>query len=169
MSRDVRDQEAPGEGLPRGIDAAPYGEVSVPPTGAPTSELPAPLPAPDGLQGPGLALWDRVTSLWELRPDEENLLSLLSYATSEADALRRAIEADGLVVKGSRGQPRQHPLLASLSTLRLTVLRLSAQLALPDADEDQGRSPAQRKASHAAQTRWGPGYVKTADFRRQDA
>jgi hypothetical protein len=58
-----------------------------------------------------------------------------------------------LTVRGSTGQPRTHPLLASVDEMRRTLAGLMRDLSLPMPNEIEGRrrSPA---ALHAAQARW---------------
>jgi hypothetical protein len=108
--------------------------------------------APEGLDGPGRALWRGVTGAYELSPAE---LATLSRACRTADLLAR-VDADlapDITSEGSMGQVRSHPLLRSYVELSQVLDAQLRSLALPMPDEDIGRrrSPA---AVAAAQARW---------------
>jgi hypothetical protein len=67
----------------------------------------------------------------------------------------RAVRAlPDLVVTGSMGQPRMHPLLSELRAHRVLLERLTTALNLPDEWEESGLRPGQRHAQRAAQGRW---------------
>ncbi len=114
----------------------------------------ADLPTPDDLGARGRAMWEQTTEGLEWRPDEVALLHEFCRTIDEVDALRAAIREGGLTVVGSKGQPRPNPLLASLHASRALLIRLAQQLALPDPDEEVGRSHTSRQAQRAAQARW---------------
>jgi hypothetical protein len=151
MSRDVRDQEAPGEGLPSGVDAAPYVELSRRFDHPGSHFSPAP---PAGLGAAGEALWHSVVGEYALRTDEQALLAELAHCADEVIALREAIGGE-YVVAGSKGQPRPNPLVTTLHATRTLMIRLASQLGLPDEDEEPSKAtPAGRRAAHAARSRW---------------
>lgn len=130
-----------GEGAPARADA-------------PASDLQGAPAPPEGLRASGQRLWQDVTSTYELRVDELALLGQLCHTVDDIDRMREAIDRDGLVVLGSQGQSRPNGMLAELRGSRLLLLRLAAQLGLPDEDEPAGASPASRKAARAANARW---------------
>ncbi len=130
------------------------GEAAPGRSDAPTSEVQATPPAPEGLKASGQQLWQDVTSAYALRVDELALLGQMCHTVDDIDAMREALAADGIVVGGSRGQRRPNPMLTELRGSRLLLLRLAAQLGLPDEDEPAGATPASRKAARAANIRW---------------
>jgi hypothetical protein len=103
---------------------------------------------PDGLGPVGRALWRRVCGVYELAPGE---VALLARACRISDTLARIdsqLGREGLLVVGSTGQPRAHPLLASQADLSRSLAALIQGMCLPAPWEAEGarRSPAQRAA-----------------------
>jgi hypothetical protein len=97
-----------------------------------------------------------VAADFDLRADE---IVLLGAACRTLDVIARLEEAmidAPLVVRGSMGQEREHPLLSELRQQRLTAARLLRQLNLLDLDEmEQLRSAARSsKARALARERW---------------
>lgn len=94
------------------------------------------------------AVWDGVTGVYALRPDE---LRILEDACREIDLVER-LEADltgaPLTVKGSQGQPVANPLVAEVRQHRQVVKGLLGSLKLPD--EDDARAPANPSAAGRA-------------------
>lgn len=114
-----------------------------------------PLPPPDGLAEAGRALWDSVTSAYDLRTDEVALLAEMSRLLDDLALMRAVLAEDGPMVAGSKGQRRPHPILAEIRGSRLLLVRLASQIGLPDLDGDEaGATPASRKAARAANVRW---------------
>jgi hypothetical protein len=72
----------------------------------------------------------------------------------ECESLRTSVDQNGTTVKGSTGQVRVHPALGELRQHRLALGRLLAQLDLPDPEDAALRTPAQVRATKAAQTCW---------------
>jgi len=108
---------------------------------------------PAGLETRGRALWRDVMSAYQLDPAEAAMLHELARNLDECDALVALLAGQPLVVTGSRGQPRPHPLLAELREHRKASERLAAALALPAGGESVGRRrSSQQKA--AVDTRW---------------
>ena len=110
-----------------------------------------PEPTPSGLDLPGKRLWKRITTAYELREDE---LVLLDQACRVADTLARledGMRGAPLIVTGSMGQQREHPLLSEARQQRALLGRLVAQLKIPDEGGISNRSTQARKA---AQVRW---------------
>ena len=113
---------------------------------------------PAGLAAAGKGLWRRVHESAELRHDEVRILLDACRTADEVDAMTKALAGESLVVTGSRGQSRAHPLIAEIRSHRLLLARLLGQLALPD---DEGTDAAARRtaltsrqARAAAQARW---------------
>ena len=109
---------------------------------------------PKGLDLGGKRLWKRIIGAYELRPDE---LILLESACRTADMVVRleaAMEGQPLVVKGSMGQAREHPLLSEARQQRGLLARLLAQMKLPDEGLPGVSSIRSEQARHAAKARW---------------
>jgi hypothetical protein len=116
----------------------------------------SPHPVPSRLKAPGRRLWAAVTAEYVLTPGEYALLVEACRTADELDRLQRAIRAlDDLMIEGSMGQMRQHPLLAEARSHRLVLERLTAAMALPGLDQVMGLSPAQKHGQKAAEGRWG--------------
>jgi hypothetical protein len=122
------------------------------------NDRPRPRP-PQGLDAPGRKLWRSVVSAYALRADE---LFVLESACSCADLvakLAKAMEGQPLVVRGSMGQEREHPLLSEQRQQRALLTRTLAQLKLPDLEPGGVAAEAQRRsvaARRAALSRWQP-------------
>jgi phage terminase small subunit len=109
--------------------------------------------APDGLGPAGRAFWRRITDTYELAPAEVALLARACRVLDTLSDIDRQLAREGLVVRGSTGQPRAHPLVGSMAELSRTLECLVRGMCLPQPWEEQGsrRSPQQREA---AQARW---------------
>jgi phage terminase small subunit len=108
---------------------------------------------PDSLDTTGAALWRDVTKVYELSPAE---LALLGRCCRTVDVLSRidvALLDSDLVVEGSVGQLRAHPLLSVKADQERVLDSLLRALALPMPDEDEGRRRS-AAAVAAAQARW---------------
>lgn len=95
-------------------------------------------------------LWRRIVGVYELREDE----LVLEHACHAADTialLEAGMKGAPLLVSGSMGQQREHPLLPEARQQRGQLARLLAQLKLPDEDRLSSTSA---KARKAAQARW---------------
>lgn len=78
------------------------------------------------------ALRKRLVSAYDFGGDPA-ALTLLDELVLAADQLRQVqarLHADGLVVTGSTGQPRPHPLLGEQDRLRRTIIALTRSLRL---------------------------------------
>ena len=110
---------------------------------------------PSGLKTSGKRLWSGVANQYVLTPAELSMLGEACHTADELDRLERAVRAlPDLIVAGSTGQPKAHPLLAEVRAHRLLLERLTGSLNLPDEDEEQGLRPGQKHAQKAAQVRW---------------
>jgi P27 family predicted phage terminase small subunit len=114
--------------------------------------------APTGLGAQGRAFWRVVVDTWTLTKPELSILERHCQLIDEIDGLSAQLEADGLMIKGSKGQPVAHPAVASRLSVALAA-RLLGQLRLPDAAGASLPSPTSIAAQRAAQARWA-GHVK---------
>jgi hypothetical protein len=121
---------------------------------------------PTGLEASGKALWYAMTADFDAEPWEIAILTAAARQADDVARLERLIVRDGATVLGSAGQARLHPAISELRQGRLAVGKLLAQLHLVDEPETgMGRSPRSRRASHAANTRWGR-VTRMEDHRR---
>jgi hypothetical protein len=105
---------------------------------------------PKGLERAGRKLWRSVTAAYVLRPDELFVLESACRCADLVAQLEVAMRDQPLVVKGSMGQEREHPLLSEQRQQRALMNRSLAQLKLPD-----GTSGAQiNQHREAALSRW---------------
>jgi hypothetical protein len=125
--------------------------------------------SPSGLKTSGKRLWAAVAESFVLNPSETALLEQACRTSDELDRLERAVRAlPSLVVEGSTGQPRSHPLLEEVRRHRVLLERLTASLALPDAEEESGLKPSQKHAQKAAQGRWAHRQLVGHGLRRDE-
>ena len=111
--------------------------------------------APVGLGARGRAFWRHVTADYDLERGEAELLVEIVRTMDVIEALAAAVESDGLMVEGSRGQRRMHPALAELRGQRAALARLLGLLGLPDESGAASiESPARTRARRAAEVRW---------------
>jgi hypothetical protein len=89
----------------------PPSESAPPPLAVVSSLSRSALPPPRTLGEAGLALWNRLLSVYDLRDlSRREQLWQACDATDRADRLRAAISADGEVIRVN-GATRAHPLL----------------------------------------------------------
>ncbi|WP_156763823.1 hypothetical protein [Mycobacterium sp. 852002-50816_SCH5313054-b] len=113
------------------------------------------MPAPRGLNSRGRAFWKAVTERYEMNPAEALILHELCRVADELDRVDSELKIAGeLVVNGSTGQPRAHPLLAVRVELEKTADVLSRRLALPD---DRLAVKRSNNAAQAGKARWSRG------------
>lgn len=110
-----------------------------------------PAPTPIGLDLPGKRLWRRITASYSLREDEMVLLDQACRVADTIALLEAGLKGQPLLVAGSMGQQREHPLLSEARQQRGQLGRFLAQLKLPDED---GLSTRSTQARRAAQARW---------------
>lgn len=113
-------------------------------------------PAPRGLAPPGRKLWRAIIADvpdgFHLDARERYLLERACRCADELAELDAAIDRDGPISQGSRGQPRIHPALQEARALRLVQLRLLAAIKLDPPVEEH--TPGVRQARRAAEARW---------------
>jgi len=117
-------------------------------------------PAPNALDDPGRELWESVHSdlgdAFELTAKELELLALASRQRDEIARVEAALDGDGVVIAGSKGQPRLNGALAELRQMRLAVAKLLGEIDAPGPEDVPTRAGTARsqRASHAARARW---------------
>jgi hypothetical protein len=115
-------------------------------------------PAPNHLGDAGRALWDRMTAGLEYDdPAELEVVRKAAELEDTAAALAEALEAESLMVEGSRGQRVVNGLVAELRLTRDTIGRLLGKIRVvadeaPSAGRKMTRSESGRVAASA---RWG--------------
>jgi len=109
--------------------------------------------APETLATAGATVWERVTSKYDLRPDELLTLEDACATTDMIESLSQAWTDLGrpLTTKGSMGQEVIHPLIGEIRTQRAARNALWRQLKLPDDAGGEGETNQQRSAG---QSRW---------------
>jgi hypothetical protein len=113
------------------------------------------LEPPAGLEATGQRLWTSVLEVYSLTPAELSMLEQAARTSDEVDRLERAVRAlPELTTTGSTGQLKPHPLLAEARAHRMLLERLTTALCLPNVDQTEGATAAQRHARRAAVARW---------------
>ncbi|WP_231737618.1 hypothetical protein [Mycobacterium sp. IS-1742] len=90
------------------------------------------------MQKPGKALWRRITSEFDLKPDPDKA-ELLFQACKVADQIAELDEAAAeapLTVRGSMGQPVISPYIAEARVQRGLLAQLLARMNFAEAGED---------------------------------
>jgi hypothetical protein len=108
---------------------------------------------PTGLGPAGTALWKRLVSVYDFEPRELVIVELACRQASDIAALDRAIKADGVIVLGSKGQPRLAQAVVEVRQCRLALARLLGELALQAEDAKPSTARSER-AQRAANSRW---------------
>jgi hypothetical protein len=108
--------------------------------------------APAKLGAGGRSLWSAVVGEYELRADELRLLEHAARTVDLIDDMAAELAKAALMVPGSMGQTRPHPLLTEIRGHRGLLATLLKQLDLPDTDAPGLNSS--QKAGGAARTRW---------------
>jgi hypothetical protein len=113
-----------------------------------------PIPKPPSeLRGRGRGLWLEVQRRFELDPIEEQLLRELCRAVDRADVIAAQLDSAQLVVAGSTGQPRVHPLLGALQAQEKLIDRLCTSLGV-SAPGTAGEGRPRGHPSKAQRVRW---------------
>ena len=121
-----------------------------------TAESQVPKP-PTGLRAAGKAVWrsihEGLGDDWELDARE---LVVLAAACRQADtnaALERETRRLGVVVDGSKGQPRMNQMVTELRQGRIALEKLLSALALPGDETGEAMTAGERRAQAAARGR----------------
>ncbi|MGI8433750.1 MAG: P27 family phage terminase small subunit [Nocardioidaceae bacterium] len=109
--------------------------------------------APAGLSRRSGSFWRATVSAYDLSTSEVELLAEVCRCIDEIDLLQVALDAQGVTVTGSSGQPRVNPAVGEVRQHRLALARLVRQLALPT-DVAAKSTPNSQRASDAAKVRW---------------
>lgn len=110
---------------------------------------------PAGLGKAGASLWKRLTSKYDFDPWEVIVVESAARQADDVAALERIIKDQGVIVKGSAGQPRLAAVVTEVRQGRLALARLLAELRLPSEDApDQPMSGRSVRAQRAANVRW---------------
>ena len=107
---------------------------------------------PDGLQRAGKRLWADVTDRADLDPGEAVILEAAARTADELERLEAELVAGQLVVSGSTGQPRAHPLLDEVRKHRALLAGLLRQLEPAEAETNGASASAWGR--EAARARW---------------
>jgi hypothetical protein len=113
--------------------------------------------APKGLGPAGRRLWRSIMSEYELDVDDQLVCEEACRALDDLRALEEALDGEDLVVAGSTGQPRAHPLVSHIRSQRRLVVFLVGRLRLPgDLPVEVGSvfTSTSTKARDAARARW---------------
>lgn len=108
---------------------------------------------PAGLGPAGKGLWRSLVDVYLLDPREVAQLSAACRQADDVALLEAELANDGVIVTGSKGQPRLSGVVAELRQGRLAVSRLLGDLALPDLDQKPMTARSAR-AKKAADFRW---------------
>lgn len=95
--------------------------------------------APAHLSPKSRSLWRATLAEWALEPHNAALFRLALESLDRSDEAKAIVDREGLLVIGSVGQPRPHPLLAVERDARAQCARLLGQLGLDDADSPDTR------------------------------
>ncbi len=120
----------------------------------------APPPPPDDLGDDGAALWTALQEGSEFEPDEQHLLGELCRQVDRLAQIKETLDAaPSLMIIGSAGQERAHPLIGEERAARLVLAKLQSQLA-GARDADEYLTPSARRAAMAARARWQGGSTR---------
>src|SRR5689334_8855754 len=97
------------------------------------------LRAPEGLGKSGRALWRGILAEYGLAPHELAILVQCCRVAARLDVIEDVLGAGPLVVEGSTGQPKCHPLLAEWRAQARVLESLSRALSIPLEGEQVGR------------------------------
>jgi hypothetical protein len=100
-------------------------------------------------------IWGGLPADWELSEREQGLLKLACSQVDRAAELDAAVDAAGLMTRGSAGQVRVHPGVAEARQCALAAGRLLGMLSLPDGADAVPMTIAQTRARRAAEARYG--------------
>jgi hypothetical protein len=78
----------------------------------------------------GAKLWRDVLAEHDLNPAQKQLLMMVCIATDDVEALRRQIDAEGLVTCSKQGSPRENPAVRTELRLRRFIVTTLNELGL---------------------------------------
>jgi phage terminase small subunit len=109
--------------------------------------------APKDLQAAGKKLWRETLAEFEPSAPESALLHQLCLTIDELAQMQAELAQMGMVVMGSRNQPRPNPLLPMIAAHRKLADQLVVALGLPLEGEVVGRRRS-AQAKEAVNSRW---------------
>lgn len=110
-------------------------------------------PNPAGLGSNARILWAATTEKFELRSDELRVLEDACREVDLIDRMEAEIAGSGLMITGSMGQDRIHPLVSEIRQHRAVLAGLLRALKLPD--DGAGVMNQQRSAGQASWAKRG--------------
>ncbi len=105
----------------------------------------APAP-PKGAGAEGRRLWRAVVTNFELEEHERVLLREAVRLVDLLVGLQAAIDREGSVIAGPKGDVRVHPAVVEARQSRLALARVLAVLRLPEGEETEAMRRPQRRA-----------------------
>jgi hypothetical protein len=99
----------------------------------------------------GAAFYKRVSSDYVLKPDELELLTEAARMLDLLEALHKAVDEDGPLIREARGGLVTHPATIEARQVREALRKTLHALAIPDAEGENVRT---RHARAAAERRW---------------
>ena len=108
---------------------------------------------PSELGERGSALWDDVTTQYDLRPDEMAILADACHESDIIEKLKAEFASRELITRGSMGQDVAAPHVSEIRQHRTTLATLLTKLRLPDESGGAEKSAAGRALVNQ---RWHP-------------
>jgi phage terminase small subunit len=96
---------------------------------------------PAGLSRRARAVWRDVLRDYSLESRHLTVLESALRTLDRLDAARAIVDRDGMIVAGSKGQVRPHPMLAVERDCRISLARLWRELDLDGASAPDARLP----------------------------
>jgi hypothetical protein len=111
---------------------------------------------PRNLGKAGADLWKRITGAYVIDVYEAPLLAAACRQADDVARLEEIIASDGVIVKGSTGQPRLSGAVTEVRQGRLALAKLLGELRLPadEGDDDRPMTAAQRRGQSGGVRRW---------------
>jgi hypothetical protein len=100
----------------------------------------------------GEAFRARVAADYDLKPDELELLTEAARMLDLLEALHDAVQEDGPLIRGAKGELVTHPAAVEARQVREALRKTLHALGIPDAEGEHVRT---RSARRAAERRWG--------------
>ena len=97
--------------------------------------------APSGLSPRSRDFWSEVNRDYALEPHDLVLLRAIVQTMDRVAGVTKAIDEQGVVVPGSKGQPRPNGLLTEERNLRVALARLLRELDLDGGPNPDTRIP----------------------------
>lgn len=108
---------------------------------------------PSGLKATGRALWDSTVDEFDLSGHELTLLGQACRAADRCESLENVIRRDGIMAKGSTGQPVVNPAVQEARQQQAVLASLIRALGLPEPEEESGSAVTPLKSVEPMQQR----------------